>query len=220
MGEARAFTADPDGSGSIDLYLVPVRHGRFALFLTRRSLSAYARSETDRFLRFIRRMMRSKNRIVRWVGRVSRIGHRYYQKLEDRIDPIERMVKALNYPGTLVVWHAPGLDAGREIGEFLRRQGVKHTVWVCLDGVVTAVAIVLAPFTAPIPGPNVAFFYPFLRLLSHIQALRGVRKAQSDATLIFRGLPDLEALSRQGAPGEAGAAEVVEGVNAFLRRVG
>jgi hypothetical protein len=216
-GDIRASTPE-EKTGSIDLYLVPVRRQRFAIFLTRRSLSAYAQSETDRFLRFIRRMMRSKNRVVRWVGRVSRMGHRYYQKLEDRIDPIERMVKALNYPGPLVIWHGAGVDAPTQFREFVGRQAFKHRVWVGLDGFLTAVAIVLAPFMAPIPGPNVAFFYPFLRFLSHLQALRGARRGQGGAVLIFRVLPDLDAIGSAEVP--AGGDEAVEGLREFLRRVG
>ena len=89
---------------SIDLYLIRTPRRGAVLFVTRRALASYAASEKDRFLRFIRRLMRSRNRVVRWVGRVSRMGHRYYQRLEDRIDPLERMVKALNYPGALKVW--------------------------------------------------------------------------------------------------------------------
>jgi hypothetical protein len=206
---------------SFDLYLIPTRKGRVVLFATRRSLSAYGASEKDRFLRFVRRMMRSRNRVVRWVGRVSRMGHRYYQRLEDRIDPIERMVKALNYPGMLTIRHAPGLRAREAFEAFLRHQAVKHTVWVVADGLVTGVAIVLAPFMAPIPGPNVFFFYPFLRLMSHVQALRGARRALADPALSFREDARLALLHRDSDSwADPAMGEVVEGMDDFLRRVG
>jgi hypothetical protein len=199
---------------SIDLYLVRTRRGRFVLFVTRRALAAFASSEKDRFLRFIRRMMRSRNRVVRWVGRVTRTGHRYYPRLEDRIDPQERMVKALNYPGKLVLWHAPGVRAGEELGDIVRGHVIKHTTWVVLDGLATSVAIVLAPILVPIPGPNVFFFYPFLRLLSHVQALRGARRALAGSDIRFRQLADLD-LDR---PARDDGADPVEGLGEFLAR--
>ena len=77
---------------SLDLYLVRTRRRSAVLFVTRRALASYAPSQKDRFLRFIRRLMRSRNGVVRWVGRVSRMGHRYYQRLEDRIDPPQQMI--------------------------------------------------------------------------------------------------------------------------------
>src|SRR2546422_6292969 len=36
-----------------------------------------------------------------------------------------------------------------------------------------SVVLVFTPVLAPIPGPNVFFYYPFLRLLSHYRAIRG-----------------------------------------------
>lgn len=216
---------DRNGKPAIDLYLIQTRGSGVVLFATRRSLISHVASEKDRFLRLIRRMMRSRNSVVRWVGRVSRAGHRYYQKLEDRIDPLERMVKALNYPGALRVWHAPGRAASSEFSEFLRWQATKHMTWLVLDGVVTGVAVLLAPFTVPIPGPNVFFFYPFLRLLSHAQALRGVRRALRDRTIRFEPSEDLRWIEHgrdlrdRGEFPEADS-EVVEGVNEFLKRIG
>jgi len=232
--EARTTRVDtidresPDDAGvrpPIDLYLVRTARGAAVLFLTRRALASYTASEKDRFLRFIRRMMRSGNSLVRWVGRVSRMGHRYYQKLEDRIDPLERMVKALNYPGPLQVWHAPGHAGSIELGDFLRWQATKHLSWIVIDGFVTAVAIVLAPFTAPIPGPNVIFFYPFLRLLSHIQAFRGARRAQRDPTISFRLLEELRWVEhgvdlRDSQEFPDAGTEPVEGLSEFLKRMG
>lgn len=168
-------------------------------------------------MRFIRRLMRSRNRAVRFVGRVSRSGHRYYQRLEDRIDPLERMIKALNYPGILHVWHAPRTDVRKKFEGCLRRQIVKHTTWLVVDGLATVVAILLAPFLVPLPGPNVFFFFPFLRSLSHLQALRGARRALDDGTLSFRELPLLAGVEDGLSADEA---EPVEGLAAFLRRVG
>lgn len=205
------------GPTAIDVYLVRTRR-RSVLFVTRRALAAYAASEKDRFLKFVRRMMRSRNRAVRFVGRVTRAGHRYYQRLEDRIDPQERMIKALNYPGTLNVWHAPGVAAREVFNQRLQRQVYKHTSWVVIDGGLTVVAILLAPILVPIPGPNVSFFYPFLRLLSHRQALRGARRARSDDSVRFREMPELDGVAERVSNG-GGSPEAIEGLHDFLRRV-
>ena len=224
-GRGAVFLNDgPGPPRSIDVYLVRTRSRRTVLFVTRRALAAYAASEKDRFLRFIRRLMRSRNRLVRWVGRVSRTGHRYYQRLEDRIDPLERMIKALNYPGVLQVRHAPGVRAREELQDCLRRQIVKHTTWTVLDGIVTLVAVALAPFLVPIPGPNIFFFYPFLRFLSHMQALRGAKRAVSDDTLSFSEMEDLARVGEIGPTadpqvGESSGAEPVEGLVEFLKRM-
>lgn len=200
------------GPTGLDIYLVRSARQRPVVFVTRRGLAAYSASEKDRIIRFVRRMMRSRNRLVRFVGRVARMGHRYYQKLEDRIDPHERMIKTFNYPGPLRVLHARELDGRKALEECLRRQVVKHTTWVGLNGVMTLIAIALAPFTMPIPGPNVTFFYPFLRLLSHYRALQGARRGLADRSLEFGGFGETEA--DPVPPGET-----AEAVADYLKRV-
>jgi Mitochondrial K+-H+ exchange-related len=200
------------GPTDLDIYLVQSARQRPVVFVTRRGLAAYSASEKDRFMRFVRRMMRSRNRLVRFVGRATRMGHRYYQKLEDRIDPHERMIKAFNYPGPLRVLHARELDGRKALEECLRRQIVKHTTWVGLNGFMTLIAIALVPFTMPIPGPNVTFFYPFLRLLSHYRALQGARRGLAHRSLEVSGFGETEE-----APVPPG--ENAEALSNYLKRV-
>lgn len=210
-------SAHGDGSGEeassgpagLDVYLIRSDRRRPVVFVSRKGLAAYSASEKDRFLRFVRRMMRSRNRVVRFVGRVTRMGHRYYQKLEDRIDPHERMIKTLNYPGPLRVLHSRELEGRRDLEVCLRRQVIKHTTWVGLNGFVTLIAVILAPVLVPIPGPNVSFFYPFLRLLSHYQALRGARRGLADTSLRFSQFGD------EGIP----SGESAEALTDYLKRV-
>ena len=64
---------------------------------------------------------------------------------------------------------------GSEFHGVLRRERLKHIFWFVVDLFICGVVVLFTPFLAPIPGPNVFFYYPFLRLLSHYRAVRGVR---------------------------------------------
>jgi hypothetical protein len=68
----------------------------------------------------------------------------------------------------------------------LRRQRWKHVFWFSIDFVITGVVLVLTPVLAPIPGPNVFFYYPFLRLLSHYAAIRGALSAIRSRNVEFK----------------------------------
>jgi hypothetical protein len=60
--------------------------------------------------------------------------------------------------------------------------------------VVSAIVLVFTPFLAPIPGPNVFFYYPFLRLLSHYRAIRGATSGLRSSGLEFKSLPEKSGL--------------------------
>ncbi|HLQ76200.1 MAG TPA: hypothetical protein VK210_02535, partial [Terriglobia bacterium] len=47
---------------------------------------------------------------------------------------------------------------------------------------------------APIPGPNVVLYFPLLRMLSHLRALRGTNSGLRSEEIEFRCLPDLVGL--------------------------
>ena len=104
--------------------------------------------------------MRRRNRFVAWVGRVINTGHEYYLRLEDRIDPTERVLKAMSRSAHMIVHHPSWIDAQARtrFESILHRQRMKHIGWFSIDLLVSAVVVVLTPFLAPIPGPNV-FFY-------------------------------------------------------------
>jgi hypothetical protein len=50
---------------------------------------------------------------------------------------------------------------------------------------------VITPILAPIPGPNVFFNYPALRVLSHYRALRGARQGLSSLPIEYLRMPEL-----------------------------
>jgi hypothetical protein len=107
----------------------------------------------------------------------------------------------------------------------LRTQFIKHTVWLVVDGAITLVAVMFFWVLVPIPGPNVFFYYPALRLASHYRAMTGARRALGDAEVAFAPLPELERLEEKLKAGDtpktgcASAGVRVAGLDTFLQRV-
>ena len=182
---------------SLDLYLIPTRKQRYTLFSQPEALEALEASSGDRIRKFIAWFVRKPNRLVAWVGRVLSTGYSYYVRLEDRIDPIERVLKGMAVADSIVIHFVRipnGGTIGAELERVLQRQRLKHIIWFSVDIVVSAVVLVFTPFLAPIPGPNVFFYYPFLRLLSHYRAVRGATSGLRSSGLEFKSLPDKSCL--------------------------
>jgi hypothetical protein len=197
---------------TLDLYLIPTRNKRYVLFAPPEILKAIESNSDDRVLRFIGWFVKHRNRLIAWVGRVLRAGHGYYVKLEDRIDPGERVLKAMASTNRFVVHfirHENGGQIAREFEGVLKRQRAKHIFWFSIDLVLCAVVLVFTPFLAPIPGPNVFFYYPFLRLLSHYRAIRGAKSGLRSSDIEFKSLPELRGLE-----------ENLPGLATFLERMG
>ena len=216
---------DSPGLSEVQFYMIRTPRHRPTLFLPPSSIHLCASTERNLFRRFIRRMMRNRYSVIRWVGRVTREGYRYYQKLEDRIDPLERMIKALNCPPSLHVLHAPSSNPESQFRDLLRAQVMKHTAWLIVDGVLTALAAMFFWVLVPIPGPNVLFYYPALRLASHYRALTGAKRALSSIEIKFEALPILARVEEDlrnpstGMQGDDEVATGIEGLGAFLKRM-
>src|SRR5215475_8850742 len=123
-----------------------------------------------------------QNRLAAWIGRGARSIHDYYLRLEDRIDPAERVLKAMASADEFVVHGGVPADFYR----LLRRFAWKHAIWFSVDLLVSAVVIIFTPFLAPLPGPNVFLYYPLLRLLSHYRAIRGTLVGMRSDNIEFR----------------------------------
>jgi hypothetical protein len=194
---------------TLDLYLISARSGRDVLFAPNDVLEQCERESGDRVRKSIEWVKNRQNRLVAWVGRVLQSGHAYYTKLEDRIDPMERVLKAIGASSDLVVHHQAeigGIVRSR-FRNILRKQRLKHTFWLCIDGMITAGVVALTPVLAPIPGPNVFFYYPALRLLSHYRAWRGASMALRSMPVQFKSLRDF-----------VGLEENLPGLNHIVRR--
>ena len=196
---------------TLDLYLVRARRNRFVLFSPADTLHRIEEHSGDRIQTFLQWFMRRKNRLAAWVGRVVNTGHEYYLKLEDKIDPQERVLKAMSFTEDLKVYHSSTLNTQirSKFEAILRRQRIKHIFWFAVDLVVSAIVVVFTPILAPLPGPNVFFYYPFLRLLSHYRAIMGSLRGQRSRRVDFKSLPDLSGLE-----------DNLPGFRTFIRRVG
>jgi hypothetical protein len=175
---------------ALHLYVIPTADGNYSLFSTPDALSAVDAESTDRVRQFIQWFSRRQNRFIAWIGRGVRSIHDYYLKLEDKIDPVERVLKAMASTDRFVVY-APEPALFQRV---LKRQRRKHAFWFSIDFVLTGVVIMLTPFLAPIPGPNVFFYYPFLRLLSHYRAILGASTGVRSGDVEYKGLPELSGL--------------------------
>ena len=96
-----------------------------------------------------------------------------------------------------------------------------------VDGSITLVVVILTPFFFFIPGPNVFFYYPALRLASHYRAMTGARRALDPNLVRFHELPELAGLEdnlraarNKSDVGRATRDVEIEGLDKFLKRMG
>ena len=175
---------------SLDLYLISTPRGRSVLFSPSDALANIESQSTDRVRQLIEWLSRRQTRIFSWIGRGVHSLHDYYTRLEDKIDPVERVLKAMASTDRYVVY-ARDREAFQRT---LKQQRWKHVFWFSIEFLITGVVIVFTPFLAPIPGPNLFFYYPFLRLLSHYRAILGALSGLRSSDIQFKDLPELRGL--------------------------
>ncbi len=88
-------------------------------------------------------------------------GRGYYVRLEARLDPVERMLKAMDLTDRYVILHSifVGCISRHENTSLhgLRRQRMKHLFWCAVDFIFSIAALAIAF----LPGPNLVGWYPF-----------------------------------------------------------
>ena len=210
----------------LEIYLISFKGGRIRLFAPLKDLEFFESQSEDRLRRFIAWLQSSRFRLVSWFGRILYSGRGYYMRLEARLDPVERILKAMDSADRYLVLYSTAWDEHRARKHFftrLRRQRMKHAFWCALDFIVSIAALAIAF----LPGPNVVGWYPFLRALSHYHALCGTRAALRSNLISFKGLPELRTLEENlQAPGfnHKGIHAVAEhlkisGLEQFLERM-
>jgi hypothetical protein len=178
---------------ALQLYLIGSRKGRLVFFSPKDELEAFEAESDDKVRRAVNWLAARKSRVFAWVGRVLQSGHTYYIRFEARIDPFERVLKAMASAKKLQIVHSDAMDSGearKHVQGKLRFQTIKHLFWCVLDLLLSVAALALAF----IPGPNVVGWYPFLRSLSHYRAFRGASAGLRTARMEFKCLPELRTL--------------------------
>ena len=186
---------------ALEIYVIALKGGTLGLFAPTDLLQLFEEQSDDRVRRSIAWLSSHRFGVVAWLGRVFDSAHGYYVRLEARIDPIERILKAMGTAKQHVVLYSPTRERRlieKHIAARWRRERVKHLVWFIVDLGLSAASLTIAW----VPGPNIIGWYPFLRSLSHFGAFTGVRQAQRDGVMKFKDLPELRSLEENlHAPG-------------------
>jgi hypothetical protein len=211
---------------ALDIYLIGMKNGKIALFSPPTSLEEFEAESDDKVRRAVAWLAARPWRVLAWVGRVLQSGHGYYLRFEARLDPLERVLKAMASARRFRVIHSPAWTseaAHKQMQAKVRGQGFKHLFWAVLDLLLSIGAIALAF----IPGPNVVGWYPFLRALSHYRALRGSRAGLASSQIEFKCLPELRGLEENLQASSFDRAKVhavaedlkISGLQQFLERM-
>lgn len=103
-----------------------------------------------------------------------------YRTLVNKFPLQERLCTALADADTVQILYPDNLtadDARRSFEHFLRFQLSKHKFWIIVDSALAGLGAVLMP----LPGPNIFFFYPAVRVYSHYRARLGASQAAQRA---------------------------------------
>jgi hypothetical protein len=210
----------------LDIYLIGFKGARVRIFAPLDLIEFFENQSDDRIRRFIIWLKGRRWRVIAWIGRMLQTGRGYYVRLEMRLDPVERVIKAMDLTDHYVVFHSISWDTQQARKHFfsrLRWQRMKHLFWCAADFVLSIAALAIAF----LPGPNLVGWYPFLRSLSHYRAFCGSRAILRSHNVIFKGLPELCTLEENlQAPGfnrkriHAIAADLkISGLEQFLERM-
>ena len=121
-----------------------------------------------------------------------------YRRLRQRFAYQERMLGQLRHAERIFAYHAVSFEPDRvekDLLKHLRAGYRKHTKWFIVDAIVAGLGAILAP----LPGPNVFFFYPAIRALGHCLARKGAGHARR-LPLSLNGEPLIDRVEKSGLP--------------------
>lgn len=133
----------------------------------------------------------------------------YYNQFKERFDPQENVCSTLYFASQLHVVHPQNLsesEAAQILDGFLASSRKKHSVWLVIDTILAMMGGVLTP----LPGPNLFFFYPAARAISHYFARRGVIRAQALEEKNFTTNSLLDTIQGRSNHLETAAPEIAE----------
>jgi hypothetical protein len=165
----------------MDFYLLKFRKRSAVLYTEgeRINPSTYAELSSDYSNpvdRFLDKLAKKESRAAQFLRRLIIVVRDSYYKVEEKIDPMERVFKRLRHAPNLTLFYspqAPEQTALKTFDTLLTGQRRKHTFWMVVDSFVAIVALALTPVLVPIPGPNLFLYYPGLRMISHYLARKG-----------------------------------------------
>ncbi len=116
-------------------------------------------------------------------GRWARLRNKVqqgYQRMLERFDHVERLFAQLRHAQTVTLVHSTqcsGEEVQKKLERLARVGYSKHTSWLVVDALLACAGGILAP----LPGPNIFFFYPAIRTMSHHFARKGALKVRTMA---------------------------------------
>jgi hypothetical protein len=184
----------------VDFYLIQLPKEKIVLYSEGEELYPLPPSETDKGTpvdRLLGKLEKEGTRFWLTVRKIIITARETYYRLENRIDPQERIIKRFNFARHCLFFCS--VSAGEKMAEeFLHRwllyQRNKHAVWLLIDGVMALVALAFTPILVPLPGPNFFLYYPLLRTLSHYRAYWAARRILQNSKAEFRTLDALDSI--------------------------
>ncbi|HYE64353.1 MAG TPA: hypothetical protein VD966_02150 [Pyrinomonadaceae bacterium] len=146
---------------------------------------------------------------------------RAWEWLQRRASPDEPVLRSLRGAQAIKLYHPLTLTERESLSlwaDYLASRRRRHTIGLIVNGLISPLTVLLTP----IPGPNVIGYWFVYRLICHLLALLGVRRAGSRrVTTQCLALSELDG-SFGGADGErlAGVAARfgLNGLEAFIKR--
>lgn len=145
-----------------------------------------------------------------FLSRLIRAVRNLYYRLENRIDPMERVFKRMRHDKQLTVYVSSCLsesEALDKLKSLLRSQRKRHAAWMIFDALLALGALALTPFLVPIPGPNLFLYYPALRAFSHYLACQGAASGLRQAFPSLVALDEIANLEK--LLGQSGSQDIV-----------
>lgn len=102
----------------------------------------------------------------------------FYNKFKERFDPQEIVCSNLRFAEEITILHPKIIsetEAEKKLSQFLSNSRKKHRIWLWIDTILAMMGGILTP----LPGPNLFFFYPAARAVSHYFAGKGVATARA-----------------------------------------
>jgi hypothetical protein len=145
----------------MDFYLLQFRKGSPVLYTEgeRINPSTYVELSPDYSNpvdRFLDRLAKRESRPAQFLRTLIIVVRDFYYKLEEKIDPMERVFKRLRHAPKLTLFYSPQTseETALKIRGLADSPATQAYFLDGTDSLVSVVALVLTPVLVPLPGPN------------------------------------------------------------------